>query len=151
MIFFHSCHVCLPSFSYCVRFLCFCSLPCHAMAFHAMPCHAMSCHVCIFSSRALYLWFLFSAWHISREGNHRRDWNGFVMFLLTFHRQSRNKSIIGFTLNCVHVRSIGKSVQKTHKTNATNENMCMCVLSSDFRIRIRSKITAAKTEKPTNR
>lgn len=36
-----------------------------------------------------YLFFLFlvlSVWHVLRKGNHRRDWNGLVMFLLTFHR-----------------------------------------------------------------
>lgn len=33
-----------------------------------------------------FLFLVLSLWHVLRKGNHRRDWNGLVMFLLTFHR-----------------------------------------------------------------
>lgn len=80
------------------------TLPCLAIA---LPCHAIRCHV---------LSLVLFVWHVLREGNHCRGWNGLAIFLLTFHRQSRNKSIIGLAFNCVHVHSFGKYVQKIHKT-----------------------------------
>lgn len=110
---------------------------CVCVRFHSNGPNSCRCSYCLVSCMTLSSVLFGLTMYWMREGNHRRGWNGLVMFLLTFHRQSRNKSIIGFAFNCVHVRSIGKCVQKTHKTtnhrtiNIFKSVRCVCERDGD--------------------